>query len=91
MKYGHVQVKQVRCGRKNCRCARGFYHTSYYHAWDEGGVRHRKYLRRAEVPAMRELCEAHRAWKIKIRAARDEHNALHAHIRELKRIFARWK
>jgi Family of unknown function (DUF6788) len=88
-RFGHIQKRRVRCGKLNCKCARGrgFLHTAFYRAWDEGGVRYRKYVPRDEVESMRELCESYRALKIEMRAFRKERKAIHDHLRGLERIF----
>ena len=84
---GHLQLRRVRCGKRNCKCARGFYHTAYYHAWDEDAIRHRQYVRRAEVEWIKEMCDQHRALKTQWRALRDDYRLLN-HVRELKKILA---
>ena len=52
---GSVQAQRVRCGKLNCKCARGEPHEAYYFFWSTpGGVR-KHYVRRADVPA---VCDA---------------------------------
>ncbi len=50
---GSVHVEFRRCGKSNCRCARGYLHGPYYvRRWREGR-RQRKALVKAEnVPAV---------------------------------------
>ena len=67
---GHAQVRRVRCGKTNCRCARGEPHTAYYHAWDTDGVRFRRYVRKADVAQVRAACEAHRRLQAELRESR---------------------
>src|SRR5215216_724679 len=53
---------KTRCGRSNCRCARGELHGPYWYLyWREGTVQRRRYVRPTELPAVRALCERRRA------------------------------
>jgi hypothetical protein len=80
---GHIQQRRVRCGKANCKCARGSLHTAYYHAWDTDGVRYRQYVKRADVEAMRAACEAHKALQIQLREGRVAYKQLLARARAL--------
>jgi hypothetical protein len=80
---GHVQQRRVRCGKPNCRCARGEFHTAHYWAWDAYGVRYRRYIRREDVAHMKAACEAHRKWQVQERAGRREWKAFLAEGRAL--------
>ncbi len=58
---GSVCVQWVRCGRPNCRCAKGRLHGPYhYHFWREGGKLRKQYVKPEAVEDMRERCEARR-------------------------------
>jgi Family of unknown function (DUF6788) len=58
---GVVLPQRVRCGRPNCRCARGELHGPYfYRFWREGGRQRRQYVRRSELEEVRARCEARR-------------------------------
>ncbi|MFL6229034.1 MAG: DUF6788 family protein [Pyrinomonadaceae bacterium] len=49
---GSLHAQRVRCGKSNCKCARGEPHVAYYFFWSTpGGVR-KHYVRRADVPAV---------------------------------------
>ncbi len=85
---GHIQQRRVRCGKANCKCARGSLHTAYYHAWDTDGVRYRQYVRRIDVEAVRAACEAHKALQIELRAGCAEYKRMIARARELFRILS---
>ena len=53
---------RVRCGKPACRCAGGEGHGPYWFLhWREGGVQRRKYVRGADVAAVRAVVEARRA------------------------------
>lgn len=58
---GAVCLQRVRCGKPNCRCARGELHTAYYRFWHEGGRRRKAYVRRADVERTRAACDLWRA------------------------------
>src|SRR5437763_15307306 len=58
---GSVCLQRVRCGKPNCRCARGGRHAAYYRFWREGGRLRKAYVRRADVESTRAACEAWRA------------------------------
>lgn len=57
---GTVHAQRVRCGRENCRCARGELHRAFYRFWREGGRLRKAYVRRAEVERVRDAC---RRWR----------------------------
>lgn len=67
---GHVQRRMVRCGRPNCRCARGQKHPAFYHIWDAGGRRFQVYVRRADVKRVRAACDRYRALQATLREGR---------------------
>ncbi len=85
---GHVQRRGVRCGKPNCKCARGELHTAYYHAWDTDGVRYRKYLRQADVARVTAACEAHRELQTELRQGRAEYKRTLTDLRELLRMLS---
>lgn len=82
---GHIQKRRVRCGKANCKCASGFFHTAYYHVWNTDGRRYQKYVRLSEVEKVRVACEQYRKLQIKLRAGRAEYKQLIARARELFR------
>ena len=61
---------RVRCGKPHCRCSGDVGHGPYWFLrWREGGVQRRRYVRRADVAAIRAVVEQRQ---------RDEHEARHA-------------
>lgn len=47
---GSIHVEWKRCGKLNCRCARGMLHGPYfYRRWREGGRLRKGYVSREEV------------------------------------------
>src|SRR5687768_10488636 len=59
---GTVCASRVRCGKPNCKCARGDLHGPYYHRyqWHDGRVI-KEYIRRRDVEAVRAACNRYRA------------------------------
>lgn len=82
---GHIQRRRVRCGKKNCKCARGEKHTAFYHVWHCGGFRFQKYVRRSQVENVRQACQAYRDLQIKLRCGRIEHKLMMARFRQILR------
>jgi hypothetical protein len=51
---GSLQAQRVRCGKANCRCARGELHEGYHYFFSRiGGRQFKVYVRRNDVPAVR--------------------------------------
>src|SRR5215207_2324964 len=80
---GHVQRRGVRCGKANCKCARGELHTAYYHVWKCDGVRCQRYVRRADVGSVRRACDAYRETQREMRAGREQYRGMLRRLREL--------
>ncbi len=55
---GSLQSQRVRCGKANCRCARGELHEGYYYLYlpPSAGLS-KVYVRRKDVPLVREVIE----------------------------------
>lgn len=83
---GFVATVRVRCGKSNCRCARGDRHTAYYIVSYMSGVRFRKYLRRDQLAEVRAACKAHRDLQAQLRAGRAEYKELLAQTRKLAKL-----
>jgi len=55
---GWLSAQRVRCGRPGCKCSRGELHGPYFYLfWREGRKLKKRYVRRADVAAVRERCE----------------------------------
>ena len=70
---GAICPQMVKCGKPNCKCARGELHGPYFYRFtrDQYGRLHKQYVRRSEVEAWRQLCERRREWlaeRVAIRA-----------------------
>ena len=59
---GAVCAQYVRCGKPDCKCARGELHGPYwYRFWREDGCKlHKQYVRKADLEAVRAACAAYR-------------------------------
>ena len=72
---GSIHTQRVRCGKANCRCARGELHEGYHYLfWRAGGRQFKVYVRREDVPAVRAVITGRRrarsTWRSEIREAR---------------------
>lgn len=52
---GGVYLQRVRCGKQNCKCARGETHSAYYFFTRRCGKLIKIYVRKADVEAFSEL------------------------------------
>jgi hypothetical protein len=80
----------VRCGRSNCRCARGKLHAPYaYLFWREGGRLRKRYVPASTAPALRAALRAmkeRRDWlRAQVRAARQQWRDLVKVVRDAER------
>jgi hypothetical protein len=56
---GSLEARYVRCGRSNCKCAKGELHGPYYlRRWQRYGKRRSKYVKKHEISATFEACLA---------------------------------
>jgi hypothetical protein len=76
----------VRCGRPNCRCARGSLHGPYfYRFWREGGRLRKEYVPRPDVERVRAQCQARRQARQELAAWREVWRQMAAEVREVER------
>lgn len=61
---GAICAQMVRCGKPNCRCARGGLHGPYFYRFtrDPCGRLRKQYVRREEVGEWREMCQRRREY-----------------------------
>ena len=52
---GGLYLQRVRCGKSNCKCAKGEYHTAYYFFTRVAGKLTKTYIRRSEVAQFAEI------------------------------------
>ena len=72
---GSLQTQRVKCGKANCKCARGELHDGYsYFFWRLGGRQLKWYVRRGDVPAVRAVIEERSrrraTWRAELNEAR---------------------
>ncbi len=61
---------RVRCGKPTCRCATAEGHGPFaFLYWREGKTQRRRYVRRAELPAVRAVVDRRRREQASLRAA----------------------
>lgn len=48
---GGLYIQRVRCGKRNCKCARGEMHSAYYFFTRRNGKLLKIYVRKAEINA----------------------------------------
>ena len=82
---GVVCAQRVRCGRRQCRCARGQLHGPYhYRFWRQGGRLRKEYVRPDDLERVRAACDARRREWGAIRAAWGQWRQLNALLREVE-------
>jgi hypothetical protein len=60
----------TRCGKPHCRCREGQLHGPYHALhWRDGTIQRRRYVRAADVPAVRAILEKRRAQRATERLA----------------------
>jgi hypothetical protein len=58
---GHIEVRYLRCGRSNCKCAKGELHGPYnLRRWIIRGQRRSEYVKKGDVLATKAACEKHK-------------------------------
>jgi hypothetical protein len=72
---GTLQRQRVRCGKSNCKCARGELHIGFYVFYSQRGVQRKFYVRRDDVAKVRAFVEARKrrdaAFRAEIAQARN--------------------
>ena len=77
---------RVRCGKPNCRCAAGEGHGPYHFLlWREGAIQRRRYVRPADLPAVRAALERRRRQRAAERFAFADDLALLRRLEALRR------
>jgi hypothetical protein len=82
---GTVCAQWVRCGRPNCRCARGQLHGPYaYHFVRQGGRLRKRYVRQDEAGGVRAACQARQRRRRELAEWRGCLGQLAAQLREVR-------
>lgn len=81
---GYVRQERVRCGKTNCKCARGELHGPYHYryTWADN-KRIKTYVRPEDVKATQAACIEYRNLQASLRHGRAFYKALLARVREL--------
>jgi hypothetical protein len=83
---GNIERRMVRCGKPNCKCAKGELHGPYYYHQTWSGTEHqRRYITLANVPEVTEACETYRQLQASLRVGREEYKQMMAQMRHLLR------
>jgi hypothetical protein len=79
---GAVCASYARCGKHNCKCARGLLHGPYYHRyqWHDGRVI-KEYIPLSQVEEVRAACARYRALQDKLREGRQHFQMLLSQLR----------
>src|SRR5687768_8002647 len=85
---GHIERRRVRCGKPNCKCARGGYHVAHYRVWYAGGQRFRRFIRAESVEEVRAACDEYRGLQVEIRRGRVEYRATLVRFRGLMQFLS---
>jgi hypothetical protein len=83
---GAVCASYARCGKPNCKCARGSLHGPYYHRyqWHDGRVI-KEYIPLRQVEEVRAACARYRALQDQLREGRQHFKALLSNLRNTLR------
>jgi hypothetical protein len=80
---GHIEVRYVKCGRANCKCAKGELHGPYHLLrWKSAGRKITRYVKKGEEQAVFATVSAYRRKKVEQRQQRDSYMELGREIRE---------
>lgn len=82
---GVVCAQRVRCGKPGCRCADGQGHLAFYRFWREGGRLRKRYVRRADLAAVRAACEARQRERRELAEGWQQWRELASVVREASR------
>lgn len=89
-KTGALCPQWVKCGKSTCHCAVGNLHGPYWYLfWRQGGRLRKRYIKPAEVEAVRAACDAERQrrrrWRRVKKAAQQQYRELLPLLREIER------
>ncbi len=84
---GGLYLQRVRCGKQNCKCARGETHSAYYFFTRRCGKLVKLYVRKSEVSAFSEMVNLASAERAQRRESARTSGALLKHLRESSREY----
>ncbi len=87
---GAVCKQWKKCGKSNCRCAKGGQkHVQYCRFYRENGRLKQQYVKAKDLETVRAACAAHRQERQKRQAAKTEWQALFARLKQYERMTGR--
>jgi hypothetical protein len=85
---GSLETRRVKCGRSNCKCAKGELHGPYtYVRTYSGGERWRKYIKKSEKQAILADMSAYKQQRIEQRQARERNQEFAREMRQNNKEF----
>ncbi|MGI8493818.1 MAG: DUF6788 family protein [Pyrinomonadaceae bacterium] len=84
---GGLYLQRVRCGKLNCRCARGDAHSAYYFFTRRNGKLVKIYVRKADVKEFSELVNLASAERAERRQSAQSSNDLLRRLRLVSREY----
>ena len=85
---GTVCVQKVRCGKTNCKCAKGLLHEGYYYRfYYEHGKLCKKYVKKCEVERIKRACLLYKQERADMRMMVE---AYKRDWRRLKQLLKEW-
>jgi hypothetical protein len=82
---GGIYKQAVRCGKSNCKCARGEKHSAYYFFTRRDGKLSKTYIRKAELENFKQLVDRAAADRNEERRMDRDTNALIKRLRQSMR------
>jgi hypothetical protein len=79
---GGIYKQAVRCGKSNCKCARGEKHVAYYFFTRRDGKLTKTYIRKAELEEFKQIVDRSAADRKKDRLLNSEADALIKRMRQ---------
>jgi hypothetical protein len=85
---GSLEIRRVKCGRANCKCAKGELHGPYtYVRTYSGGERWRKYIKNSEKQAIHAAVSSYKQKRIEQCQARERNRDFVREIRQSNKEF----
>ncbi len=84
---GGLYLQRVRCGKQNCKCARGEMHPAYYFFTRRNGKLVKFYVRKADVEAFSEMVNLASVERAQRRQSAQSSGALLKRLRESVREY----
>jgi hypothetical protein len=80
---GGIYNQPRKCGKQNCKCARGEYHSAYYFFTRYGGTLYKTYIKKSELEAFSRIAQRASLERYARRQANKSSNEI---IRSLRRL-----